>query len=122
MLGYLFANEKVKFNCFVGCDSETRFPVAYPLRGVTVKNVCDCQLKIWMLFGVSQFVTLDNASCNTVHVTKLLMEKLGCSPTFITPTHSQANVLAERTVGSLKELIHKVALLLIINVRDIKIA
>jgi hypothetical protein len=110
MLGPLFPNEKVEFNyCFVACDSKTRFPVAYPMRSVTARNVCDCLLKIWMLFGVSQFVTLDNASCNTAHVTKLLMEKLGCSPIFITPTHSQANGLAERTVGSLKEFIHKVA-------------
>ncbi len=31
------------------------------------------------------------------------------SPIFITPGHSQGNGLAERTIGTLKELIHKVA-------------
>jgi hypothetical protein len=37
------------------------------------------------------------------------MDKMGCSPIFITPGHSQGNGLAERTIGTLKELIHKVA-------------
>jgi hypothetical protein len=110
VLGPLFPNQKVEYNyCFVCCDSKTRFPAAFALRAVTAKIICDCLLKLWMTFGVSQFVSLDNASCNTAHLTKLLMEKLGCSPIFITPSHSQANGLAERTVGSLKELIHKVA-------------
>jgi hypothetical protein len=110
VLGPLFPNQKVDYNyCFVACDSHTRWPSAYPLRAVTAKNICDCLLKLWTTFGVSQFVTLDNASSHTAQLTRLLLEKVGCAPIFITPTHSQANGLAERTVGSIKELIHKVA-------------
>lgn len=37
------------------------------------------------------------------------MEKLGCSPISITSTFSQGNGLAERTIGTLKEMINKVA-------------
>ena len=68
---------------------------------------------MWSTFGVSQFVSMDNASYNTSKFTTLLMEKMGCSPIFITPghspDHSAGNSLAERTIGTLKELVHKVA-------------
>jgi hypothetical protein len=110
VLGPLFPNQKVEYNyCFVACDSHTRWPSAYRLRAVTAKSICNCLLKLWTTFGVSQFVTLDNASSHTAQLTRFLLEKVGCTPIFITPTHSQANGLAERTVGSIKELIHKVA-------------
>lgn len=79
------------------------------LRAVTAKSICESLLKLWSIFGISSFVYLDNATCNTAHLTKLLMEKLGCSPIFVTPTHCQGNGLAERTIGSIKEMIHKVA-------------
>jgi hypothetical protein len=95
--------------CLVAVDSNTRFPMAFPLRCVTAKSVCDCLLKLWSLFGVSQFVTMDNATCHTATLTKLFMEKVGCSPIFITPTNSRANGLAERYIGTLKEMIHKTA-------------
>jgi len=66
-------------------------------------------LKMWSTFGVSQFVSMDNAAYNTSKLTTLLMEKMGCSPIFITPGHSADNSLAERTIGTVKELIYKVA-------------
>jgi len=34
---------------------------------------------------------------------------MGCSPIFITLGHSEGNTLAERTIGTIKEAIHKVA-------------
>jgi hypothetical protein len=40
---------------------------------------------------------------------QLLLEKVGCSPIFITPRHSAVNSLAERTIGTIKEAIHRVA-------------
>jgi hypothetical protein len=52
---------------------------------------------------------MDNATCHTATLTKLFMEKVGCSPIFITPTNSRANGLAERYIGTLKEMIHKTA-------------
>ena len=42
-----------------------------------------------MTFGVSQFVSLDNGSCNTAKLTRLLMEKLGCSPIFMVWSHER---------------------------------
>lgn len=108
--GPLFPNQKVEYNyCFVACDNNTRWPVAFALRSVNSKSIVECLLKIWSMFGVSQFVSMDNAAYNTSKLTTLLMDKMGCSPIFITPGHSAGNSLAERTIGTVKELIHKVA-------------
>jgi hypothetical protein len=108
--GPLFPNQKVEYNyCFVACDNNTRWPVAFALRSVNSKSIVECLLKMWSTFGVSQFVSMDNAAYNTSKLTTLLMEKMGCSPIFITPGHSSGNSLAERTIGTVKELIHKMA-------------
>ena len=59
ILGPLFPNQMAEYNyCLVCCDSNTRWPAAFPLRAVTAKNVCDCLIKLWMTFGVSQFISL----------------------------------------------------------------
>jgi hypothetical protein len=109
--GPLFPNQKVEYNhyCFVACDNNTRWPVAFALRSVNSKSIVECLLKMWSTFGVSQFVSMDNAAYNTSKLTTLLMEKMGCSPIFNTSGHSSGNSLAERTIGTVKELIHKVA-------------
>ena len=84
--GPLFPNQKVEYNyCFVACDNNTRWPVAFALRSI---NIVECLLKMWSAFGVSQFVSMDYAAYNTSKLTTLLMEKMGCSPIFITPGHS----------------------------------
>lgn len=73
--GPFLPNQKLDKNfCLVAVDANTRFPMAFPLRCVTAKSVCDCLLKLWSLLGVSQFITMDNATCNTATLTKLLME------------------------------------------------
>jgi hypothetical protein len=78
VLGPLVANQKIDYNyCFVTKNSNTRFPVAYPLCTVTAKNICKYLLKLWSKFGISSFVSLDNATCITSHLTKFLMDKLG---------------------------------------------
>jgi len=106
----LFPNQRVKYNCcFVACDAYSRWPIAIALRVVNAQTIYDCSMKIWMTFGSSQFVTMDNASYNTAHLIEILLKKMGCSPIFITPGHSEGNTLAERTIGTIKKAIHKVA-------------
>jgi Integrase zinc binding domain len=108
--GPLFPNQKVKYHyCFVACDNNTRWPVAFALRSVNSKSIVEYLFKMWSTFGMSQFVSMDNAAYSTSKLTKLLLEKMGCSPIFITSGHSSGNSLAERTIGTVKELIHKVA-------------
>jgi hypothetical protein len=83
--------------------------MAYPLRAINAKSIATSLLNLWSIFGIPQCVTMDNASCNTAKLTKELFSVMGCSPIFITPPNSRANGLAERCIGTLKELIHKTA-------------
>jgi hypothetical protein len=94
---------------FVACDNLTRYPCAFALKKITAQTVCDCLLKIWSIFGISQFISLDNAAVHRKKLTQLLLEKVCCTPIFITPHHSAGNSLAERTIGTIKEAIHRVA-------------
>lgn len=94
---------------FVTCDNLTRYPCAFALKKITAQTVCDCLLKVWSIFGVAQFISLDNAMVHRGKLMQLLLEKVGCSPIFITPRHSAGNSLAERTIGTIKEAIHRVA-------------
>jgi hypothetical protein len=67
----------VEFNyCFVACDNNSRWPVAFVLRLINFKSIVECLFKMWSTFGVSQFVSMDNAVYNTSKLTTLLMEKM----------------------------------------------
>jgi hypothetical protein len=108
--GPFWPNQTKAYNyCFVACDSKTRWPAAFALRTVNAQTICECLLKLWSVFGVSQFVSMDNAAYNTAKLTQTLMKLMGSSPIFITPHHSEGNAIAERTIGKLKESIHKMA-------------
>ena len=52
-------------------------------------------------------MSFDNATYNTAKLTQTMMKLMGSSPIFITPHHSEGNAIAERTIGKLKESIHK---------------
>ena len=68
--GPLFPNQKVEYNyCCVACENNTRWPVAIALRSFTAKSICECLMKVWMIFGVSRFVSMDNAAYNTSKLT-----------------------------------------------------
>ena len=104
------SSEKFKYQyCFVMIDQKTRFPLAFELTAYNAKNVVNCLLKAFSIFGVPQFISMDNATCHCAKIVQLLLSKIGCTPIFITPTNSRSNGLVERFIGSLKELIHKVA-------------
>ena len=104
------SSEKFKYQyCFVMIDQKTRFPLAFELTAYNAKNVVNCLLKAFSIFGVPQFISMDNATCHSAKIVKILLSKIGCTPIFITPTNSRGNGLAERCIGTLKELIHKVA-------------
>ena len=109
-VGGPLSSAKLPYNYFlVLCDSCTRFPVAFALRSVNSRSIADCLLSLWQFVGVPSWVSCDNASYNVSKLMKELMQRMGCSPRFITPGHSQADGLAERLVGSTKALIAKVA-------------
>ena len=104
------SSEKLQYPyCLVMLDSMTRFPVAFAIKSPTAKNVCDCLVQVWTMFGVPRYVSADNATCNVASLTQELCRRCGVSPRFITPHHSEGNAPAERLIGTTKRLIAKVA-------------
>ena len=102
------SSEKMMFPyCLLLLDSYSRFPVAYPLRTPTAKNICDCLVQLWTFVGVPQSISLDNASYNVAGLTTELFRRFGVTPKFITPHHSEGNAAAERLIGTTKRLIAK---------------
>jgi transposase InsO family protein len=108
-LGPIF-NHKVDYNyCLVLVDSATRWPAAFPLRTLTAKHVCEALLKLWMVTGIPMAISSDNATNFTSKLNRELLKRVGCSPRFNTPGHPQSSGLVERMVGTIKNMIHKVA-------------
>ena len=108
-LGPIF-NHKVEFNyCLVLVDSATRWPAAFPLRSLSAKHVCESLLKLWMITGIPMVISSDNGTNFTSKLNRELLKRVGCSPRFNTPGHPQSSGLVERMVGTIKNMIHKVA-------------
>lgn len=110
-IGGPLTSEKQQYNYFlIMVDCMSRFAVAYALRTVTARSICECLLNCWSWLGVPTTVTCDNASYNVATLTQEVMKRFGCSPRFITVGHKEANGLAERYIGTVKSLIAKAAI------------
>jgi len=110
-LGPLFPNQNVRCNyCLVFCDSTSRWPAAYPLHSLSAKSVCDALLTQFLLTGVADVISLDNATNFRGNLTTEFLKRLGCCPRYLTLAHPQACGLVERLVGSIKSAISKVAI------------
>jgi len=92
--------------CFL--DETSRFPYAMPLRSLTAKSCCEAMLPLFQFTGMPSKITTDRASSFTGELTREFLRRLGCSPIWCTPRHPEANSV-ERTVGTIKSLIAKVA-------------
>ena len=111
--GPLIPNSTTDINyCLIMVCSYSRYPVAVPLRRLTAKNICDALLSVFATTGLSHDVTVltsDNASYFNANLTRECMQRLGVSPRFSTPLHPEGHGLAERYVGSIKQIISKLA-------------
>jgi len=109
-LGPLFSNQKVEYTyALVLCDSNTRYPFAVPLRSLAAKSVCNALLQVFQLVGIPSTIRSDCASNFTSSLTTTFLKILGCSPNFNVPGRPQQTGLCERLIGTLKNLINKVA-------------
>jgi len=86
------------------CDSETRWPAAYPLKSLTAKNVCEAMLQLFVITGVPTTTSSDNATNFTRKLNREFLNRLGCSPRFNTPGHPESSGIVERMVGTLKHI------------------
>jgi ribosomal protein L21E len=88
-------------------DKYTRYPMAYPIRSLNAKTVCDCLLNIFMTYSIPKVISSDCGSNFTSQWTKEFLRRMGCSPRFNTPGHPEAAGLVERCNSSLKTAIFK---------------
>jgi len=109
-LGPLNPNVKVEYNyALVLCDSCSRYPVAFALRSLTAKSVCNALLQLFQITGVPSTIRSDCAANFTSQLTTTFLKQLGCSPNFNVPGRPQQTGLCERLIGTLKNMISKVA-------------
>jgi hypothetical protein len=73
--------------------------------------VCDALLNLLMMTGIASGLTIssDNGSNFCSKLTREFMSRLNISPVFSTPGHPQGCALAERAVGTLTNLVSKLA-------------
>jgi len=101
---------KPEYNyALVMVDRFSRWPMAFPLRTMTAKAVCDAFIQTFMTFSVPKTITTDCGTNFTSKLTQELLKRLGCCPRFTTPGHPEANGLVERCNGSIKSMIYKLA-------------
>ena len=109
-LGPLFPNQKVKYNyCLVLCDRVSRFPVAFCLPSLNAKCVCNALLQLFQMTGIPSVIQSDCGTNFTSKLTRTFLQMLGCSPRFNVPGRPQQSGLVERLIGTLKNMISKVA-------------
>jgi len=110
-LGLLFPNQNVKYNyALVLCDSCSRLPVAFALTSLTAKNVCKALLQLFQFTGIPSVRQSDMASNFNCQLNKTFLSMLGCTLRFIVPGRPQQSGLCERLIGTLKNMVSKVAI------------
>jgi transposase InsO family protein len=101
---------KPKYNyALVLVDKFSRWPMAYPLRSLNAKGVCEALLQVFTTFSIPRIISSDCGTNFTSRLTKEFLQRMGCSPRFNTPGHPEAAGLVERCNQSLKTMIFKLA-------------
>ena len=108
-IGPLF-NHKVEYNyALIMVDSASQWPACFPLRTLSAKAVCEAIIQLWQFTGCADTVSSDCGTNFTSQLTRVFMDRLGCSPRFATPGHPQACGLAQRMVATVKGMVSKMA-------------
>jgi len=85
-LGPVMPSQKVEFNyALMLCDSNTKYPFAFPLRSPSAKNVCNALLQLFQIIGIPSAIRSDCGSNFTSSLTTTFLKLLGCSPNFNVP-------------------------------------
>jgi len=103
-------SSKPAFNyALVIVDRFSRWPMAYPLKSLSAKAVCDAYIQMFMTFSIPKVIASDCGSNFKSKLTQEMLKRLGCSPRFSSPGHPEANGLVERCNSSIKTMIYKLA-------------
>ena len=82
-------------------DKFSRWPMAYPLKSLRAKTVCDALLQLFMNFSLPKVISSDCGTNFTNQMTQEFLKSLGCR--FNTPGHPEAAGCNR----SLKQIIYK---------------
>ena len=67
---------KPEYNyALVVVDKYTRYPMAYPIRSLNAKTVCDCLLNIFMTYSIPKVISSDCCSNFTSKWTKEFLRR-----------------------------------------------
>ena len=88
-------------------EQVSRFPVCYPLKTQSAKEICNCVLNLYCTYGVSQIFT-DNGTCFVSELPRMLYDKLGVNLVTAAPNRSQSYGLVERLVGTVSNALETV--------------
>ena len=77
-MGTYVSKSESRVNGLLLIDSATRWPVAYPLKNLTAKAVCNCLMQLFMQTGLASGVTIasDNGSNFTAALTREFLKFL----------------------------------------------
>jgi transposase InsO family protein len=99
---------KPEYNyALVVVDKCTRWPMAYPLRSMTAKAVCDALLQLFFTFSIPKIISSDCGSSFKSSLTQEMLKRLSCSQRFSSPGHPEAQGLTERCNQSIKSVLYK---------------
>jgi len=84
----------------------TRWPFSYILRDISAKSICNCLCDAFSFWGVASVVSSDCGSNFTSQLTRIFLERLGCSVRFNSPAHPQASGTVERFNQTFKRMLH----------------
>jgi Integrase core domain len=99
VIGRILPSERLKHNfALIVICSATRYPFVFPLTKVNSENVCDAFLKMFEITGIASemAITRDNASYFRSTLMHEFMHRLGITPRFSTPYHSEGHSLARK--------------------------
>ena len=99
---------KPEYNhALVAMDKYTRYQMAYPLKSIASKAVCECLLDIFMTYSNPRVISSDCRSNFTSQLTTEFSKRLGYSPRFKSLGHPECAGLVKCCNSSLETAIIK---------------
>jgi transposase InsO family protein len=100
--------EKSKSGCeylFTIMCSATRYPAAFPLRSINAKNICECLINFFSIFGLPREIQSDQGSNFMSKIFQQLTKTLGIKHTFSSAYCPTTQGALERFHATLKSML-----------------
>lgn len=106
-IGPLTETKKRNKHIIVAVDYFSKYVITKAVKAINAVTIAKFLMdNIFLMFGCSREIVMDNARTNHSHLMKELLNRVGTRPIYITPYHHQANAV-ERVNRSLQETLSK---------------